>query len=111
MTDQPGVSITRGARRAAAGLLVLTLVMGAGNLAASWTEVHDATAAQQHERQLQQEAGVILSRKLCVTFGALAALKPPSGNPKANPSRAYEQELHATLDQLGTDLGCKGGTR
>lgn len=26
-----------------------------------------------------------------------------------NPSRAYEQEEHATLDQLGADLGCKQG--
>lgn len=55
----------------------------------------------------QQRAGVVLGERLCTTFGRLAALKPPPGNPAVNPSRAYEQEEHATLDQLGTDLGCK----
>lgn len=35
MTD---LTITRGARRAAIGLLILTLLVGAGNLWASWNE-------------------------------------------------------------------------
>lgn len=39
------VTITRGARRAAAGLLVLTLLVGAGNLWASW----DLTRGVQHD--------------------------------------------------------------
>lgn len=95
--------------RAIGCLLALTLIMGGGNLWASWTEVHNATAAQQHEQVLQREAGVVLGRKLCATFGALAALKPPAGNPKTNPSRAFEQQLHVTLDELGTDLGCRRG--
>ena len=93
--------------RAIGALLVLTLIVGGGNLWASWAEVHSAQAAQRHEQVLQQQAGVILGRKLCATFGALAALKPPPGDPKTNPSRAFEQQLHATLDQLGADLGCK----
>ena len=38
-------------------------------------------------------------------------LKPPAGNPVKNPARGYDQELHATLSQLGPDLGCKGMTR
>ena len=48
----------------------------------------------------------MLERKLCQTFGELAALKPPAGNPATNPARSYDQQLHATLSQLGTDLGC-----
>lgn len=91
---------------ATGALLALTLIMGGGNLGASWIEVHNATAQQAHVQQLQREAGAVLGRKLCNTFGALAVLKPPPGDPVKNPSRAYEQQLHATLDQLGVDLGC-----
>ena len=55
----------------------------------------------------QQKQSRLIDQKLCTTFGKMAALKPPAGNPKLNPSRAYEQGEHAILDQLGTDLGCK----
>jgi hypothetical protein len=57
--------------------------------------------------QQQQRAGAVLGEKLCDTFGRLAALKPPAGDPARNPSRAFDDSLHMTLDQLGTDLGCK----
>jgi hypothetical protein len=86
--------------RAMGVLLALTLIMGAGNLWASWDEVHSSEAAQQRQ-------GEIVEAKLCSTFGKLAALKPPPGNPAANPSRAYEDQLHTALDALGTDLGCR----
>lgn len=85
---------------AVGALLALTLIMGAGNLWASWDEVHSSQAAQQRQ-------GQAVEAKLCSTFGGLAALKPPVGDAKKNPSRAYEQSLHAALVQLGTDLGCK----
>ncbi len=78
-------------------LLALTLIMGAGNLWASWDEVH---ASQQRQEQAVQE-------KLCTTFVALAALKPPPGPAAQYPGRGYEQSLHATLDQLGADYGCR----
>jgi hypothetical protein len=65
------------------------------------------TAAQHRDQAAQQRAGAELEEKLCDTFGRLAALKPPPGNPAANPSRAYLQNQHDTLAQLGTDLGCK----
>lgn len=94
------VTITRGARLAATGLLILTLLVGAGNLWASWDEVHAYKAAQQRQGQVVEE-------KLCSTFGKLAALKPPAGNPRTNPSRAYLQGQHAALDEIGTDLGCR----
>ena len=63
-------------------------------------------AAQQREEAEQRQAGVILEQKLCTTFGKLAANMPPAGNPRKNPSRAYDQNQHAILDELGTDLGC-----
>ena len=82
---------------AVGALLALTLVMGAGNLWASWDEVH---ASQQQQEQAVQE-------KLCTTFGELAALKPPAGSAAKYPGRGYDQSLHATLDELGTDLDCR----
>jgi hypothetical protein len=100
------LTITRGARLAAVGLLILTLLVGAGNLWASWDEVHAYKAQQQQEQAAQERQGREIETKLCTTFGRLAALKPPPGNPKANPSRAYEQQEHVTLEQLGTDIGC-----
>lgn len=55
----------------------------------------------------QARQGQMVERKLCSTLGALAALKPPAGDPAANPARAYDQQLHATLAQLSPDLGCR----
>lgn len=94
---------------AMSALVILTLIVGAGNLWASWTEVHNAAVAAKREQVAQQRAGAVLGEKLCTTFGELAALKPPAGDPHTNPSRAYDQESHATLVQLGTDLGCRVG--
>lgn len=89
-----------------AALVALTLIVGAGNLLASWDEVHAYKASQSREQVAQQKQGAALEGKLCSTFGKLAALKPPAGNPATNPARGYDQELHDTLDQLGADLGC-----
>lgn len=93
-----------------AGLVALTLVVGAGNLWSGYVEAHSQAhavlVAEQHVQAEQQAAGAALERKLCTTFGRLAANKPPAGNPVTNPSRAYEQENHAILDELGDDLGC-----
>ena len=58
-------------------------------------------------QESQRRAGEAVDRAICTTLVKLAALKPPAGAAKANPSRAYEQQLHATLDELGPDLGCK----
>jgi len=79
----------------------------ASQLAAQRHEEAEQQAEQRREQAEQQRAGVILGEKLCLTFGKLAALEPPPGNPKTNPSRAYLQAQHDTLAQLGTDLGCK----
>ena len=98
-------------RQALVYLFVLSALLGAFNLLWTSHEVHSSQAAiqasQHREQVLQQQAGVMIGEKLCTTFGKLAALKPPAGNPKTNPSRAFDDNLHATLDELGTDLGCK----
>jgi len=62
--------------------------------------VHSTQAAQQRQ-------GEQIEQKLCTTLGKLAILKPPPGSPLTNPSRAYDQELHAALAQLSPDLGCR----
>jgi len=92
--------------RAIVALLVLTLITGGGNLWASWDQVHAYKAGQQREQQAAQRAGALIEQRLCTTLGRLAADKPPAGSAARNPSRAYEQELHSTLAQLGPDLGC-----
>lgn len=93
--------------QAMGGLVALTLVVGGGNLWASYAEVQTVKAAQHHDDVARQRAGQLLEVKLCSTFGKLGALKPPPGDPVKNPSRAYEQEQHDTLVQLGADLGCR----
>lgn len=101
----PGISA--GARRAAVALLFLVLLVGGGNLWATYAQVHAYKASQAREQAQQQAAGVLVEQKLCSTLGAIAALKPPPGSATVNPSRAYEQQLHAVLDRLGPDLGCR----
>lgn len=94
------------ASRASAILLALVLIAGGGNLWATHSEVQSAQAAQQREQAAQRRAGEVVEHKICTTLGHLAALRPPPGNPKTNPSRAFDQQLHATLDGLAPDLGC-----
>jgi hypothetical protein len=60
-----------------------------------------------HAEAMQRQQGQAVERKLCTTMARLAALRPPPGNPEVNPARGYDQQLHATLDQLGPDLGCR----
>jgi hypothetical protein len=96
------------------------LVHYAGNLSAEQRAVasqqrtlagqQKAVAREQQELrqagQASRRQGKLIEDKICTTMGRLAALTPPPGNPAANPSRAYEDKLHATLDQLGPDLRC-----
>jgi type II secretory pathway pseudopilin PulG len=68
-------------------------------------------AAQKKQEAAQREQSLEIERKLCVTFGELAANKPPPGNPATNPSRGYEQRNHTILAQVGPDLGCVPGAK
>jgi hypothetical protein len=114
-TGEAGTQGERGERglswRVAWAIVVLFVIafgFGAGNLYWTSREVNANAAAQQRQQVAQQQQGAILELKLCATLGKLAALKPPTGNPATNPARAFDQVLHATLAQLGPDLGCKG---
>lgn len=72
--------------------------------------VNSATAAQQRQEAAtaaqQRRQGQIIEQKICTTLGRLAALTPPPGTTAGDPSRAYEQQQHETLAELGPDLGC-----
>lgn len=96
--------------QAMAAAVALSFVVGAGGLASGYVEAHSQAhavlVAEQHEQAEQKAAGAALERKLCTTFGKLAANKPPAGNPATNPSRRYDDNNHAILAQLGPDLGC-----
>lgn len=106
-----GLSRVQG--RAIVILFLIFAALGVGNLLWTAHEVNSAAAAQQAEQAVQRQQGVLLEEKLCSTLEpltTLAKLKPPSGNPNDNPSRAYEQQLSAKLAplaQLSSDLGCR----
>jgi hypothetical protein len=101
-----GQDISRGAKWGIAGLLLLVLLVGAGNLLATFELSNSAQAKFAVQQAAQQASGRILEQKLCSTLDRLSALKPPVGPASTNPSRAYEQQLAVTLSQLKPDLGC-----
>ena len=98
------------ASRASAILLTLVLVAGAGNLLATHSEVQSAAAAQKREQAAQRRQGEQELRTLCTTFGKAAALRPPAGDPRTNPSRAYLQGQHVVWTAVVADLHCRKGT-
>ena len=109
--ERGSAGLSKSVRRALVFLFAVNLALAAVNLFWTGHEVHASESAiqsgQARQQAEQRQAGVILGEKLCLTFGRLAALTPPPGNPQANPSRAYLQAQHDTLAQLGADLGCK----
>lgn len=100
-----GLSIS--VRRALVYMFMLSVILAGANLLWTAYAVRASQASQVREEAAQQRQGQAIGKKLCTTLGRLAALKPPGGPPSANPARAYEDDLHATLSQLGPDIGCK----
>lgn len=98
-TGAVGQRLPNGTARAVVALFVLSALLSA--LAFAGLVHYIGT-----QRAAQQAQGEIVERKLCTTLDGIAALRPPAGNPATNPSRAFDQHLHAKLGQLGTDLGC-----
>ena len=83
-------------------VVLFFLAVGVAFFAIFWVshEVKAAAAAQQRQ-------GAVFEAKLCTSLDRLAALQPPPGNPATNPSRAFDDNQHAVLAQLGPDVGCK----
>lgn len=90
--------------RAIVVLFGIGVLIGVGNLFWTAHEVRAAGTAQHQEQAAQQRQGAVLEAKLCTTLDRLAALRPPPGSPADNPSRAYLQDQHAVLAQLGPDV-------
>jgi hypothetical protein len=107
---QPGkrgdAGVGRPVRRAIAYLFLLNFALIIAGYAWLTIQAGDSRAAQIREQAQQQQAAETVEHKLCTTLGRLAALRPPAGNPGTNPSRAYDQQVHTTLAQLGPDIGC-----
>lgn len=95
------------AQRASALLLFLVLVVGGGNLWATYAVNAKTQAAERRQEQAQQRQGRLIEHRICTGFGKLAALKPPAGANHANPSRLFELRQHDILDGIGTAVGCK----
>lgn len=81
-------------------LMLMSLVLSGAALFGAVTYYHREQAAQQRQ-------GEVFEAKLCATLGRLGALRPPPGSAVGNPSRAYLQQEHAVLAELGPDVGCK----
>lgn len=87
-------------RRPAAILAAVAVLLLLANFVFTAHYVNSTQAAEHRQ-------GLAVEQKICATLGKLASLQPPAGDPADNPSRAFEQRLHATLDQLAPDLGCR----
>ena len=101
-------------KTATAALLALVLVVGGGNLWASWDESHAVgTQLNTFKRQLaaqqaaQRRAGGQVEKAICTDVGTMAGIPPPAGAAAANPSRAYEQAEHRAWSGLVRGLDCK----
>lgn len=109
--------ITRGAKLWIVLLLILVLLVGAGNLWATFDQ-NQATKSQfaaqnqstQHkfadQQAAQQKIAQAEVQALCKDIGTMAAIQPPSGSPQSNPSRAYEQAEHNAWTGLFTSIRC-----
>ena len=93
------VALVRRLRYAFVALATLTLIM-------TGVAILFSVSYYQREQAAQRAQGAALEHKLCTSLDRLAALKPPAGSVADNPSRAYEQQQHAILAQLGPDVGC-----
>lgn len=112
-----GLWMSPGAKVSVVVLFVLNFVLAGGAYFAGIGYFHRSQAAQQHQAAqtaaTQHAQAQAFERRLCATLlplESLAKLKPPAGNPVANPSRAFEQQLVrklAPLAELGPDVGCR----
>lgn len=81
-----------------ASVVIIAVILLSIQGASLWSSVHT--------RAVQEQQGRVIEQKLCTTLSKLAALTPPAGDPTQNPSRAYLQNQHQTLAELGPDVGC-----
>lgn len=93
---------------AIAGLLILVVLIGAGNLWASYAIAQNTNAKFEAAQATAEKAGAKEVQALCADLSTMAAIQPPAGSPVANPSRAYEQAEHRAWVGLATSIRCGG---
>lgn len=99
MTEKTRERIGSGVRLAIGVILVLILLVGAGNLYATYDYVKQF-------KQDQQNAARSQIMHLCKDLGTMASIPPPAGPVASNPSRAYEQSEHTAWKGLYTSIKC-----
>jgi uncharacterized protein HemX len=102
----PRVKGSRSAKFWIALLLLLVLVVGAGNLLATYEQNQSTQHKFADQQSAQQKIAQAEVQALCRDLGTMAALKPPSGSAVSNPSRAYEQAEHNAWAGLFTSIRC-----
>lgn len=98
--------ITRGAKLWIVLLLILVLIVGAGNLWATFDQNQSTQQKFADQQAAQQKIAQEEVQALCKDIGTMAAIQPPSGSPQSNPSRAYEQAEHNAWTGLFTSIRC-----
>ncbi len=110
-TGNAGEGVSRNAKLFGALLIALAVILGGANLLSGYLQYRhfeqQFTQAQAAAAAAQKAAGALVEKKLCTTFGELAALEPPPGNGASNPSRLYEQKQHDILSGVPADIGCR----
>jgi hypothetical protein len=102
---QHSIQMPPGVVAAGIFLLVLTLVMGAANLYASYKFNQNSNVNNTALVQKQDHLRSDLESKICSVFGRISDLVPPSGD-VASAGRIYEQRLQAYLSGVPDVLGC-----
>jgi hypothetical protein len=105
-TGAAGPKLPRNVAYAVVFLFVLSLVLNGANLKFTSDQANSVRHQFAVSNAQGKREGELIEDKLCGSFGKLATLKPPAGNPATNPSRAYLQGEHAILDEIGTDIRC-----
>lgn len=94
--------MSRAVKRALLVLFAMAVLLGGAGLLGGVLGYEAAQAAQASQRR----QGAVLEERLCTSLNRLAALDPPAGPVADNPSRAYLQQLHQVLAELGPDVAC-----
>lgn len=97
--------MTRGQRIVIVFTLLLVLLVGAGNLAATFIQNSSTKNQFQQAQVTAQKAGKAVEQKICSSFEKVAALKPPGD---AGASAEFERSLHQILSGIPADIQCQG---
>ena len=90
---------------AAAVLLAMVAALAAVAVSNALT-ARDASIRANRAQAAASAVAAADKRRLCVSFGDLAARRPPAGNPRTSLSRAYLDGQYETLLRIAAAIGC-----